>query len=399
MRRRPCQNVTVTDLDSFLASFDGEPGYLDWAAFGPLSPAVRSEVHADAELLGLGPAHRASTSSASTSARRASCSPSCSDADAAQVVAAAVDDLRAHAGDLRARRRAHALARASSRASPSPRRAPRTRSARSTCSGSSPTDGFVTPDVVREALTDDTRALAVSLVDFRTGYRADLDRTARGHRRPAADRRCDPGLRRRRRRLRGRRRRLRQRLQVAARRPGHRVRVVRRARARAHRAGPVRVRRAPTATCRSTSSPRPAASAQAFTVSRPDTLAAARLATALREVRDVGVDDDRGRAVGAHARRDLLRRPLRGAGPHAARARSAAAGIVTLAPGAAGRRPARGVARQPRDHRHGPLAASSGSRRTSAPAPTRCACSATRWPRSRPLACGDARVVREFTRP
>ena len=37
-----------------------------------------------------------------------------------------------------------------------------------------PTDGFVTPELVREALTDDTRALAVSLVDFRTGYRADL---------------------------------------------------------------------------------------------------------------------------------------------------------------------------------------------------------------------------------
>ena len=42
------------DLDSLLASFDGEPGYLDWAAFGPLSPSVRSEVHADAELLGSG---------------------------------------------------------------------------------------------------------------------------------------------------------------------------------------------------------------------------------------------------------------------------------------------------------------------------------------------------------
>ena len=50
----PCQNVTVMDLDAFLASFDGEPGYLDWAAFGPLSPSVRSEVHADAELLGSG---------------------------------------------------------------------------------------------------------------------------------------------------------------------------------------------------------------------------------------------------------------------------------------------------------------------------------------------------------
>ena len=49
-----CQNGDVTDWESFLASFDGEPGYLDWAAFGPLSPSVRAEVHADAELLGSG---------------------------------------------------------------------------------------------------------------------------------------------------------------------------------------------------------------------------------------------------------------------------------------------------------------------------------------------------------
>ncbi len=41
-------------MEAYQSSFDGEPGYLDWAAFGPLSPAVRSEMHADAELLGTG---------------------------------------------------------------------------------------------------------------------------------------------------------------------------------------------------------------------------------------------------------------------------------------------------------------------------------------------------------
>src|SRR6478752_9889844 len=46
--------IRVTDLDSYQASFDGEPGYLDWAAFGPLSPAVRSEAQGDTELLGSG---------------------------------------------------------------------------------------------------------------------------------------------------------------------------------------------------------------------------------------------------------------------------------------------------------------------------------------------------------
>ena len=44
----------MTDLDTYLASFDGEPGYLDWAAFGPLSPVVRAEAQADTELLGSG---------------------------------------------------------------------------------------------------------------------------------------------------------------------------------------------------------------------------------------------------------------------------------------------------------------------------------------------------------
>jgi selenocysteine lyase/cysteine desulfurase len=35
-------------------------------------------------------------------------------------------------------------------------------------------DGFVTPERIRDAMTDDTTAVAVSLVDFRTGYRVDL---------------------------------------------------------------------------------------------------------------------------------------------------------------------------------------------------------------------------------
>lgn len=37
-----------------------------------------------------------------------------------------------------------------------------------------PQDGFMTPEVIADALTDDTTAVVLSLVDFRTGYRADL---------------------------------------------------------------------------------------------------------------------------------------------------------------------------------------------------------------------------------
>jgi hypothetical protein len=44
----------VSDADALIESFDVEPGYFDWARFGPLSRAVRDEMSADAELLGTG---------------------------------------------------------------------------------------------------------------------------------------------------------------------------------------------------------------------------------------------------------------------------------------------------------------------------------------------------------
>src|SRR5690606_6547653 len=53
-RKRMSGDSEQDGLEEYRASFDGEPGYLDWAAFGPLSPAVRTALHADAELLGSG---------------------------------------------------------------------------------------------------------------------------------------------------------------------------------------------------------------------------------------------------------------------------------------------------------------------------------------------------------
>ena len=44
----------VSDADALIESFDVEPGYFDWARFGPLARAVRDEMSADAELLGTG---------------------------------------------------------------------------------------------------------------------------------------------------------------------------------------------------------------------------------------------------------------------------------------------------------------------------------------------------------
>jgi selenocysteine lyase/cysteine desulfurase len=164
--------VSVTDLDSYLASFDGEPGYLDWAAFGPLSPVVRAEAQADTELLGSG--RRTSIELVNDHAREArELVAGLIGTDASQVVLqpsttyGLMQAIYGLAGGLMVGRGEFpSLTVAASRAEAS--------------LGSievqwlEPVDGFITPDLVRASLTDDTRALAVSLVDFRTGYRADL---------------------------------------------------------------------------------------------------------------------------------------------------------------------------------------------------------------------------------
>ena len=303
--------------------------------------------------------------------------------------------------DLRPRRRTHALAGRVPEPDRRRPRAPRTRSARSTCSGSSPTDGFVTPDVVREALTDDTRALAVSLVDFRTGYRADLTalREVIGDRLlivdaiqgfgaveadyAAADVVCGNGYK----------------WLRAGRGTGfawfgeralERIAPVLSGFAGTDGDLPVDV------------VPLPAASAQAFTVSRPDQPRASRASRPRCATSATSASSASRRELSrAHARRHLLRRPLRGARHHPARA-GAPRGHRHAGPRAAGRR-RRWPRRWPTTGSPSPSArASSASRRTSAPAPTRCASSATRWRRSRPLACGDgagASRCTEFTRP
>lgn len=162
----------MSDWESYLASFDGEPGYLDWAAFGPLSPSVRAEVHADAELLGSG--RRSSIDLVAEHAREArDLLAEVLRADADQVVLqpsttyGLMQAIYGLAGGLMVSRAEFpALTVAASRAA--------------SALGSidvqwlEPEEGFVTPEAVRDALTDDTRALVVSLVDFRTGYRADL---------------------------------------------------------------------------------------------------------------------------------------------------------------------------------------------------------------------------------
>ncbi|MDR7111629.1 selenocysteine lyase/cysteine desulfurase [Microbacterium trichothecenolyticum] len=162
----------MTDLDSYLASFDGEPGYLDWAAFGPLSPAVRSEAQGDTELLGSG--RRTSIELVADHEREArELVAELIGTDASHVVLqpsttyGLMHAIYGLAGGLMlGRGEFPSLTVAATRASEA--------------FGSvqlqwvEPADGFMTPDAIRSALSDDTRAVAVSLVDFRTGYRTDL---------------------------------------------------------------------------------------------------------------------------------------------------------------------------------------------------------------------------------
>lgn len=164
--------MRVTDLDSFLASFDGDPGYLNWAAFGPLSPAVRAESHADAELLGSGrPSSIELVDGRVTEARALVAELLGADADQVVLQPSTTQGLMQAiyglaGGLMLARGEFPSLTVSASRAADA--------------LGSidlqwiEPSHGFVTPEAIRDALTADTRAVAVSLVDFRTGYRADL---------------------------------------------------------------------------------------------------------------------------------------------------------------------------------------------------------------------------------
>ncbi len=278
----------MTDLESFQASFDGEPGYLDWAAFGPLSPSVRSEAQADAELLGSGrrssielvgehvpEARERAAELLGTEADQVVLQPSTTHG-LMQAIYGLAGGLMVSRGEfpsltVTATRAADAL-------------------------GSldvqwlEPIDGFVTPDLVRSALTHDTHALAVSAVDFRTGYRADLTalRDVIGDRLlivdatqaigavdadwTAADVVCANGYK----------------WLRAGRGTGfasfseralERLAPVLSGFAGVDGGLPIDV------------VPLPASSASAFIVSGADSLAAARLATALRDVLDVGIDE------------------------------------------------------------------------------------------------------------
>ena len=162
----------MNHLEPYLDSFDGAPGYLDWAAFGPLSPAVRAEMLADAELLGSG--------------RRSSIDLVTERVDEARALVAGVlgsdpDDVvlqpsTTH-GLLHVMQGLTGTVVVSAQEFPALRvTARRAQDARGLLSVREidPVGGIVTADAVAEALDDEVTAVAVSLVDFRTGALADL---------------------------------------------------------------------------------------------------------------------------------------------------------------------------------------------------------------------------------
>lgn len=163
----------MSAFEEYVATFDEEPGYLNWAAMGPLSPTVRAEVFADADLLGSG-----RPSSLALVAERA---------DQAKDVLAGL--LGADTAEITLQPSVtaglmHAVFGLSGAVLASTAEFPSVtvtveRAAQASNRGLSarwlePVDGRVTADAVAEALDDEVTALVVSHVDFRTGYRADL---------------------------------------------------------------------------------------------------------------------------------------------------------------------------------------------------------------------------------
>ena len=162
----------MSDLESYLAGFDVEPGYLNWASFGPLSAAVREEARADEEASATGRPSGIDLVAGHVDEARAL---------VAEVLAADVDEVTLVPSTTDAL--FHALFGLSGTVVLSPneyptipvaaRRAADIRGAL-TVRELDPAIACVTPDAVRDALTDEVTAVAVSLVDYRTGYLADL---------------------------------------------------------------------------------------------------------------------------------------------------------------------------------------------------------------------------------
>lgn len=276
----------MIELESYLESFTEEPGYLDWAAFGPLSPAVQAESGADAELLSSGRPSGIDLVAARGGEARSVL---------AELLSAQPDDVTLQPSTTYGLM--HAFFGLSGGVLVSPREFPSLTVAARRAQDAlgrlrvhdlDTVDGFVTPEAVRDALTDDITAVALSLVDYRTGFVADLTgiRDVIGDRLlivdaiqafgvvdadyAAADVVCGNGYK-----------------WLRAGRGTGFARFTSTARERIEPvlSGPSGM----DGDLSTPGVPGPRADAAAFTIAPIDALAAARLATSVREIRDVGV--------------------------------------------------------------------------------------------------------------
>ncbi|WP_300265578.1 aminotransferase class V-fold PLP-dependent enzyme [Microbacterium sp.] len=320
----------MTTFDDYLETFEGDPGYLNWAAFGPISPSIRAEVFADADLLGSGrPSSLTLVDERFSEAREI----------AAEMLGASGDEVTmqpsATYGLMHAFYGLTGAVIASTAEFPSIsmtlERASQASSGELSPRWITPEHTFVTPDAVADALDDDVAALAVSHVDFRTGYRADLAalREVIGPDRllivdavqsfgvvdtdfSAAD--------------------------VVA---GHGYKWLRAARGTGFTSFSARARERIAPVLSGFAGvdgglpvdelPAPTASARAYSVNHPDQLAVARLAVGLRDVRDAGVAAIEG-AIAEHVDRIFEIADRHGIPTVTPRERSERAGIVALAP-------------------------------------------------------------------
>lgn len=162
-------------FDDYAAAFGRNPGFLNWAGFAPISASVLAEVSADAEMLSNG--------------RPAAFTLSRERLDEARSLVAELigggarsADVSLHSSSTDALMHAFAGLRGTALVSPAEfpsvsftaERMAAASADRLRIGWIEPEGTLVTPEAVAEALDDSVVALAVSHVDFRTGYRTDL---------------------------------------------------------------------------------------------------------------------------------------------------------------------------------------------------------------------------------
>lgn len=321
----------MSAIDDYLGSFDLAPGYLDWAAFGPLSPSVRAQSAADLDLFADGRA---------SSIARVGESVAQSQQLIAELIGVEAADVTLQPSSTQALM--HALYGLSGTviagAGEFPSVSLTLHRAATASRGDlvprwlAPADGRITTDAVADALDEEVTALVVSHVDFRTGYRVDLAglRALIGpHRLLIVDAVQSFGV-------------VDDDYAAADVVVGHAYKWMRAGRgtAFARFAPRARERIVPLLSGRTGTPgnrlpvdelPAAAASAQAFTVSAPDTFAPGRLAAGLRDVRDAGVATIESR-LADNVDRVLEIVDRAGIAVVSSRDRARRAGIVSLAP-------------------------------------------------------------------